>query len=406
MDRILRQRDRLLQVSARLIGLTSTAVALLLLALPGVLPTGLLLLTLPLFAALAGAQFRMGMTKALAWPVVIVGVGLALLILLRLEGGGVFGGWPGAAPSSAAMVGIADAMQVLAAGAIGSASILLTINLGRMLLLLGMFGLTLIVVVSVFAGDPGELTVQVLSTIAGWAGLVAIGSVLSAGLLQAARRISSIGRAHRNERHASETEAQRRQGARLLHDTVLATLTLLAHSGVGVATGALRSQAGDDARLLRQLRLSAVPMGSATGGATGGAPVAEIERDQAPAIDPLESVKTRFSRLGLDVSWHGAGTVRLSGRREDAFLGALSECLENVRRHSGVGEAHVTVTDDTTMVRALVTDNGIGFDPSAVASGRLGYEESVVGRLREVGGNARVFSAQGSGTTVVLEVPR
>ena len=402
MDRILRQRDRLLQVSARLIGLTSTAVALLLLALPGVLPTGLLLLTLPLFVALAGAQFRMGMTKALAWPVVIVGVGLALLILLRLESGG----WPGAAPSSAAMVGIADAMQVVAAGAIGSASILLTINLGRMLLLLGMFGLTLIVVVLVFAGDPAELTVQVLSTLAGWAGLVAIGSVLSAGLLQAARRISSIGRAHRNERHASETEAQRRQGARLLHDTVLATLTLLAHFGVGVATGALRSQAGDDARLLRQLRLSAVPMGSATGGATAGVPIAEIERDQVPTIDPLESVKTRFSRLGLDVSWHGAGTVRLSGRREEAFLGALSECLENVRRHSGVGEAHVTVTDDTTMVRALVTDNGVGFDPGAVESGRLGYEESVVGRLREVGGNARVFSAQGSGTTVVLEVPR
>lgn len=406
MDRILRQRDRLLQVSARLIGLTSTAVALLLLALPGVMPTGLLLLALPLFVVLAAAQYRMGMTKALAWPIVIVGVGLVLLVLLRLERGGVFGGWSGAAPTRGTTIGIADAMQVVAAGAIGSASILLTINLGRMLLLLGMFGITLITVVSLFAGDPGELTVQVLSTIAAWAGLVAIGSVLSAGLLQAARRISSIGRAHRNERHASETEAQRRQGARLLHDTVLATLTLLAHSGVGVGTDALRRQAGDDARLLRQLRLSAVPMGSAMGGALGGAPVAEVAGEQAPTIDPLESVKTRFSRLGLAVSWHGAGTVRLSGRLEDAFIGALSECLENVRRHSGVGEAHVTVTEDAKTVRALVTDNGIGFDPSEVESGRLGYEESVVGRLREVGGNARVFSARGSGTTVVLEVPR
>jgi len=30
----------------------------------------------------------------------------------------------------------------------------------------------------------------------------------------------------------------------------------------------------------------------------------------------------------------------------------------------------------------------------------------VIGRLREVGGNARLFSSPGSGTTVVLEVPR
>ena len=65
---------------------------------------------------------------------------------------------------------------------------------------------------------------------------------------QAAKRIASIGRAHRAERQASETEAQRRQGARLLHDTVLATLTLLAHSGVGVTPEALRQQAADDAR--------------------------------------------------------------------------------------------------------------------------------------------------------------
>ena len=84
--------------------------------------------------------------------------------------------------------------------------------------------------------------------------------MLSAALLRAARRVSSIGRAHRSERQASETEAQRRQGARLLHDTVLATLTLLAHSGVGVSRDALRRQAGDDAKLLRQLRLSPTPI--------------------------------------------------------------------------------------------------------------------------------------------------
>ena len=180
---------------------------------------------------------------------------------------------------------------------------------------------------------------------------------------------------------------------------MLATLTLLAHSGVGVSREALRRQAGDDARLLRQLRLSPTPI------SMSGTPGAEPREDGLKS-DSLQAIRTRFERLGLDVSWHGAGTVSLRPDRLDAFLLALSECLENVRRHSGVEEAHVTITDDATTVRALVTDNGVGFVPAEVPQGKLGYRESIVGRLEEVGGTARVFSAEGSGTTVVLEVPR
>jgi hypothetical protein len=36
----------------------------------------------------------------------------------------------------------------------------------------------------------------------------------------------------------------------------------------------------------------------------------------------------------------------------------------------------------------------------------MGLKESVMGRLNEVGGRARLFSSAGAGTTVVLEVPK
>jgi signal transduction histidine kinase len=120
----------------------------------------------------------------------------------------------------------------------------------------------------------------------------------------------------------------------------------------------------------------------------------------------LESVKQRFGRMGLEVSWHGTGQVLLPSDILDEFLLALGECLENVRRHSGVNEAHVTITDDETTVRAMVTDAGKGFDVASIEEGRLGFTESIVARLRDVGGNARLFSSPGSGTTVVLEVPK
>src|ERR1700712_4671096 len=290
MERILKQRDRLLAESARLIGLTSTVVAFLLLVLGGMtLPA--LLLARPFFALLAGAQVRMGQTKAVEWPIATIVLGLGAVILLRCEAAGAFSGWAGVAGTAELPLPLADAMRVLTSGSIAAAAVLLTISLGRMLVLVGAFAATMIVVVVVFAGQP-LLGLAALSAVAGWSGLVAAGAVLSAGLLRAARRLSSIGRAPPSERQASETEAQRRQGARLLHDPVLATLTLLAHSGVGVSRDALRRQAGDDARLLRQLRLSAAPLG------VGSAPAAGEDGSgdgaSADSGDSLETVRKRF----------------------------------------------------------------------------------------------------------------
>ena len=47
-----------------------------------------------------------------------------------------------------------------------------------------------------------------------------------------------------------------------------------------------------------------------------------------------------------------------------------------------------------------------GYRMSDVDAARMGLKESVMGRLNEVGGRARLFSSAGAGTTVVLEVPK
>jgi signal transduction histidine kinase len=246
-------------------------------------------------------------------------------------------------------------------------------------------------------GEP--VSAPILATIAGWLASATLGVWIDRAIERTAERIAEVGRAHEAERLASELEAKQRQDARVLHDTVLATLSLLAHSGVGVGPGALRQQAGDDARLLRLLRLGA-PLDSGT-----NSMFSPDQGDDALGTT-FESVRQRFARMGLDVNWHGAGQLVLPRDTLDALLGALGECLENVRRHSGVSEADVTVTDDEHTVRAMVSDAGAGFEPASVGAGRLGFAESVVGRLNSVGGRARVFSSPGAGTTVMLEVPK
>lgn len=390
MDLISKERDRLLQRSARVYGLSFTAVSAVCFALPGAVPVPVLLLGIPLYLILAAALVAVGMSRAIWWPIVALAAGTGIVLVIALLGG---------APSPSASLAI---IHVTAAG-LASLALVLTTSVPRIALLTA--GALSGVAVVVFAeiDTPAQALRSGGTVLVGW-GLATLVTVwINAGVPQVAKRIASIGRAHRAERQASELEAQRRQGARLLHDTVLASLTLLAHSGVGVKPEALRQQAAEDARLLRQLRLGTAPQ-PAEPTETGTIPV--VNPDETVLGTTLESVKQRFGRMGLTVAWHGTGQVLLPSEVLDAFLMALAECLENVRRHSGVTEAHVTITDDDKMVRALVTDAGVGFNIDDIDEAKLGFAESVVGRLREVGGNARLFSAPGSGTTVALEVPR
>ncbi|MEO6942477.1 MAG: ATP-binding protein [Terrimesophilobacter sp.] len=392
MELISKERDRLLHRATRLIGLTMAVITFLGLAIPGLVDETSLLAAILLGLLFVFSLLRLGNDHSLLWTFLGLAAGLAILTIVQLPF------------ETADRDGLAIALIPFAGGAMASFALILTRSIPRMIVL-GVAFICSVGLVVLVSGTWNLVTFPVGAVVLGWAICTFAGVWISSSVPHAARRIHSIGRAHRAERQASEIEAQRRQSARLLHDTVLATLTLLAHSGVGVTAGALRAQAGDDARLLRQLRLGVNPSPQdAVLTQTGSIPVPTS--DDAILGTTLESVKQRFGRIGLEVSWHGTGQVLLPSDVLDAFLLALAECLENVRRHAGVTVAHVTITDDETTVRAMVTDSGIGFDVKDIDSARLGLKDSVIARLGEVGGTARLFSSPGSGTTVVLEVPK
>lgn len=389
MQRIFRERDRMLRRISQSTGLAGSATALLCLLIPGGVGGDVFVSCVLLVLAMAGGQYLLGQTGALRWVFCTVLTGLATILLLGFA----------SHPGEALNIVEESSISIVAGGAMGSVAAVLVISRTRVILLSVLFAATLGGVTAVMLIAAGSSLLLGL-TATGWLATALLGWWVGQSVPRVLHRIAAIGRAHRAERHASELEAQRRQDARLLHDTVLATLTLLAHSGLGVNPEALRQQAGDDARLLRQLRLGGLPTPRRSG-------VYTLEPTTESSLgNTLESVRQRFGRMGLEVDWHGNGQVLLPSSVLDSFLLALGECLENVRRHSGVKRADVTITDDETTVRAMVTDAGVGFDLGKIGSERLGFAESVVARLRDVGGNARLFSSPGSGTTVVLEVPK
>jgi len=89
---------------------------------------------------------------------------------------------------------------------------------------------------------------------------------------------------------------------------------------------------------------------------------------------------------------------------EVAVYRVAQEALHNALRHSGGRCVAVRISGSPRRMVLEVTDDGSGFDPSAVGGTGLGLE-SMRQRAAAVSGTVRVTSAPGQGTRIRLEVP-
>lgn len=387
-NRFFWQRSMLLTGGARGFGCAAVIGATVSVLTPGALSPVALVLVLVTLAVLLTCVLCTVIYPNLVW--ISASFGTAQLAMLALWAG------PDEKLSNSTVV----AIIFLAGWGAGHIGVLLTDTWGHLALLL-LFGvMNLIHVIAIILTFGIRALLPVALVLGSWGIAAAFGYWLNRAFPRVMRRVDGLGRAHHAEARASELEAQRRRDARLLHDTALATLSLLAHSGVGVASDALRAQAAADRDLLARLASGEGVTAEASGSysLTTSAPSAPTEG--------VERLVERFAALGLAVTVYGAADSLAGTPTGATLLLAVGECLENARRHSGEAEATLTLSEDESAFRALVTDTGVGFDPAAVAAERLGFAESVVGRVEGIGGKVRVFSAPGSGTTIMMEVPR
>jgi signal transduction histidine kinase len=195
---------------------------------------------------------------------------------------------------------------------------------------------------------------------------------------------------------------ERSEQLRAMHDTVLQTLqaiALRADSGMRDAEGApkqlhaVRESARRQAEELREelnrashdsasLRLIDVLRESASRSATAG-------------------VKVRLDLRDLTDGDRNA----VARQATTAIRAALGEALANVWKHAGVSSVVVSAASLPDRVEVTVTDRGRGAILSTKEFG-FGIRESMVARLRDIGGGAVVWSRPHAGTVVVLWMPR
>lgn len=88
-----------------------------------------------------------------------------------------------------------------------------------------------------------------------------------------------------------------------------------------------------------------------------------------------------------------------------ALYRVAQEALQNVARHSGAGEAHVSLHGSAKGVTLLVSDQGRGFDPESTPSGASLGLAGMKERLRLVDGELCVDSSAVGGTVIAASVP-
>ncbi len=206
--------------------------------------------------------------------------------------------------------------------------------------------------------------------------LIGLAALASTNLVEKWRELSG-------ERDKRIREEQRSEMAAHLHDSVLQTLALIQNRG-GASSDVARLARAQERELRAWLYDGDQPADS---------DLPTDLRDYAAALELDFPVR-------IEVVAAGISTERASGE----IAAAAREAMLNAARHAG-GEVSVYIEGGVDGVDVFIRDRGAGFVLAQVPSDRLGVRQSIIGRLRRLGGTATVTSAP-NGTEVHLRSAR
>ena len=255
-------------------------------------------------------------------------------------------------------------------------------------------------------GDGAEFPAEIsLSSVA-----LATGRLTVAVVRDVSERVEVESRvrdeAHRREIVAAVLLAEQGERTRIateLHDDTIQVMTaaLLTIDRVVMAVG--RGRAGS---LLKDARRS---IEAATERAR------RLTFELRPAILHERGLRAALTEL-VDQAGREIGartTVEVADGRfprsvEELVYRTAQESVSNVRKHSRASAIEASVVSEPGRLAVRIADDGRGFDPAS-AGERAGVLhmgiEAMVERVRAAGGQVRIDSAPGRGTTVVFDVP-
>jgi PAS domain S-box-containing protein len=197
-------------------------------------------------------------------------------------------------------------------------------------------------------------------------------------------------------------EAERQRMARDLHDEALQDLTY------ALTEAQLVQKLSENPELGSRLERLAGTLKRAGQGLLGAIYDLRLEergREQS-FTELLEALvelnRRRYPHTEIELSIEGGFASPLSKTAEAELLRIVREALINAHRHSEARRIRVALGASGGKLWTKISDDGRGFDPArtAVGMGTKGMRE----RARKLGGDLRIESKPGEGSTVLFEL--
>jgi signal transduction histidine kinase len=203
------------------------------------------------------------------------------------------------------------------------------------------------------------------------------------------------------EKLISAQEEERKRISRELHDTIGQSLSSLM-VGITVLGRLSGEEATSKSRELQMLAGETLTQ------------VRELSRELRPsALDDLglvpaleryaEDFALRYS--GILAHVHGDLTARLDQSVETALYRIVQEAMTNAARHGSAKNVSVVLVQRSGSVRAIIEDDGSGFDPDAVRRSRTSVGLHAMQERAELLGGGFVIESGGGGSTIYVEIP-
>jgi signal transduction histidine kinase len=298
-------------------------------------------------------SLNLGRANTYVWPLLIIGLGVALV-------------WRQADNSRRARWAEMSRRSRLLPLARGAAGVILV-----------GIGVTGFLVVQGSASHIGVILQAALAV------LVGVALITGPYLVRMTQDLS----AERRERIRAQ---ERAEVAAHVHDSVLHTLTLIQRHADDPREVAKLARAQE-----RELR-------------------AWLYRPEGDGRDDVPSTLAEAVRLaaaevedahGVPVEVVCVGDCPLD-ERLGAQIQAAREAMVNAAKYGGDEPVQVYAEVEEHKVFVSVRDRGPGFDLDSVPDDRMGVRESIIGRMKRNGGEARLRPAPGGGTEVELEMER
>ncbi len=196
---------------------------------------------------------------------------------------------------------------------------------------------------------------------------------------------------------------ERNRLARDLHDSVTQTLFSMSLTAEAVAAGIDRDPGAAKEQLESLRDLSRAALQEMRSLIFELRP-AELEADGlVPTLQKHVDALQRITRREIDL--RDDGYERQPPAVEKELFRIAQEALNNAIKHSQAGRIEIELALRNGRLKLIISDNGIGFDPTdpQIRVRRLGIT-SMEERTEQLGGELRIESGAGRGTSVELEL--